>query len=184
MSCGGGSSLNVANYLKDGDCTNGEALASTNHAYWGDYYGECGPGQIPQGLGKIIFSQSTGSQAIYIGTFKDGYAHGQGTLYYDEGLDIIKYEGEFKKGFGLHGIGYNHYRDGRVEKVRMINNELAETLYDEEQSAEEPAESESIVDKETIPDKMDIGEAKLHCKDIGFTEGTEKFGQCVLDLTK
>ena len=31
---------------------------------------------------------------------------------------------------------------------------------------------------------IEISEAKSTCKDIGFKEGTEKFGECVLELTK
>ena len=40
--------------------------------------------------------------------------------------------------------------------------------------------------KKSKSDNIDIGieEAKANCKDIGFKEGTEKFGECVLELTK
>ena len=29
-----------------------------------------------------------------------------------------------------------------------------------------------------------LNNAKLECKEIGFNEGTEAFGECVLDLTE
>ena len=38
--------------------------------------------------------------------------------------------------------------------------------------------------EETSSDKLNMTEAKATCLDIGFKKGTEKFGECVLQLTK
>ena len=47
-------------------------------------------------------------------------------------------------------------------------------------------ETDNELDSEDKSDNTDIGieEAKASCKDIGFKKGTEKFGECVLELTK
>ena len=47
-------------------------------------------------------------------------------------------------------------------------------------------ETDNELASEDKSDNIDIGieEAKANCKDIGFKEGTEKFGECVLELTK
>ena len=49
--------------------------------------------------------------------------------------------------------------------------------------------TEDIEDKELNLEEdnnleLNMEEAKMNCKDIGFKEGTEKFGECVLELTK
>ncbi len=119
-----------------------------------------------------------------------GALDGKGTMYFRNG---DRYEGEFEYKRGMHGIGYMYYRGGRIEKVRTENNRIIKILeknvsniprktLNQEESIEEVTEESN--EEKVIVDKMDIGEAKLQCKDIGFTEGTESFGKCVLDLTK
>ena len=46
------------------------------------------------------------------------------------------------------------------------------------------ANDEVNIMEETSSDILDMTEAKATCLDIGFKKGTEKFGECVLELTK
>ena len=43
---------------------------------------------------------------------------------------------------------------------------------------------EEIIEQEEIKEKQLFENAKLECEAIGYKKGTEKFGECVLDLTE
>lgn len=47
-----------------------------------------------------------------------------------------------------------------------------------------PQQSLQVQNYETSPPKLSMDQAKYQCKDLGFKPGTEKFGNCVLELSK
>ena len=66
-------------------------------------YAECIKGNCIDGFGSKKYEK-----ANYIGEWKDGKRHGQGTLSYNDGS---KYVGEYKEG-KVHGQGTHTYADG------------------------------------------------------------------------
>ena len=155
-------------------------------------------GHDPLGLHNLYIDE------VLIGVYQNGMLNGPSEWMhhyrggkYDQVTKInctIFYKDNLKHGYEKctesNAIGgrftdleYKKYKD-KFSKKFYVNGLLTFDPETEEQAVEEASETEAIVDKEIISDKMDIGEAKLQCKDIGFTEGTESFGKCVLDLTK
>ena len=135
-------------------------------------------------IGEGINGEVTKYTIKYVGEFIDCNMHGQGTLTF-EGMGIgEKYIGEFQDNM-KNGQGITYYTNGEVWKGEWSNHAFIKGKKYAAGEYVEPAELyEEPIEEKIIVDKMDIGEAKLQCKDIGFTEGTESFGQCVLDLTK
>ena len=125
----------------------------------------------------------------YVGEFKDGKQHGQGTTTYASGA---KYVGEYKNGKQdgqgtqidadggkyvggwknnkHHGIGTATSPDGEIFVAKHKNGKVVEII-SHDTSAKEKMELASMID-----------DAKKTCKDLGFTEGTDKFSDCSLKL--
>ena len=107
-------------------------------------------------------SYTYASGASYEGEWKDNHGHGQGTYTYPNG---DKYVGGWKDG-NKHGQGKYTYANGKVEEGIFKNDEF---MY-----AKKPTSSPN----------PKIEEYKSFCSEIGFTPGTEKFGECVVEAMK
>ncbi len=137
-----------------------------------DYTGEFGnvPGKRHGKGSSKVYNKDGSLFATYVGEFKDGKIHGQGTLTFAEG---DKYVGEFKDG-KRHGQGTYTYADGTVDKGIFKKGEFVKKI-SEDTSAKDKA------DKKVELASM-INDAKNTCKELGFEEGTEKFSDCSLKL--
>ena len=135
--------------------------------------------------GKFIYEYSGGS--VYIGEFRDNYRSGFGIYTYFSG---DKYEGEYKKNkkhgqgtytflngvkdtgqykFGsLNGFATRYDKDGNVLKEGIWKND--KFLYSQK--------------KPTPTSNSKLEEYKNFCSEIGFTPGTEKYGDCVVEAMK
>ena len=100
----------------------------------------------------------------YVGEWKNGKEHGQGTFTFGNGT---KYVGEYKDG-KRNGQGTLYNADGTVfEEGIWKNNEF---LYFKKLSPTVTAK------------KSSLEKVEEQCAEIGFTKGTEKFGDCVMKL--
>jgi hypothetical protein len=104
----------------------------------------------------------------YVGEFKDGKPNGHGTYTWSKRNKYVnKYVGEFKDGL-KHGQGTLTFRDGRAKQEGIFKNNKFRY------AKKTPSK---VTAKKTPLDK-----AKEQCVEIGFTKGTEKFGDCVMKL--
>ena len=142
-------------------------------------------------LGKfIIVGQTKFAGNMYMGDFRNGIMHGQGTYTFSNGN---KYTGEFKNGirhgfFNVtyadvkrrghkyvgeykndkrHGQGTYTHADGTVQEGIWKNG-----IFQYAQKASPITSSNT--------DKMGISQSKAECKELGLKPKTEKFGECVL----
>ena len=155
------------------------------HASGDKYVGEWKDGNR-NGQGTYYYLENNEFKGdIYVGEYKDGKMNGQGTYTYAEGH---KYVGEYKDGL-RHGQGIFTWADGAKEvgefRNGMLNgfairydrngNILKEGIWkdDEFQYAHKKSSSSSNSNSK-------LNKYKEFCEEIGFTPGTEKFGECVL----
>ena len=147
----------------------------------------------------------------YIGEWKENKEHGQGTYFYPSGDKYIglhnngkrhgqgiytyanrdKYTGEHKNG-KMHGQGIFIFNDGSKDvgefKTDKLNgyairydpkgNILKEGIWKNDKFMY----AKKLIP--TSPSNSKIEEYKNFCSDIGFTPGTEKFGECVVEAMK
>ena len=106
----------------------------------------------------------------YDGEFKNHKYHGQGTFTFPDGR---KYVGGWKKS-KYHGMGTLTTEDGAIYVGRHKNGEVVEVI-SRDTSARDKA-------KKKLELASMVEDAKKTCKDLGFTEGTEKFSDCSLKL--
>ena len=97
----------------------------------------------------------------YVGQYKDGKAHGQGIYTFANGRKDV---GEFKNGL-LNGYAIQYNADGTIRREGIFKDD--EFLYAETREKKEPSK---------------IDKYKSTCDELGFTPGTEKFGDCVMKL--
>jgi len=133
----------------------------------------------------------------YKGQYSNGKWDGFGTYFYTGGF---KYIGEFKDGI-IHGEGVEYYPSGQISKEGLwVYGELKKSysinLNDVKMKHSFSHQQDSLPNSETkqvlvetiinskITNKLSIEEAKLKCDDLGFSLKTEKFGDCVLKLSK
>ena len=102
------------------------------------------------------------SGAKYIGEYKDNKKHGQGIYTWADGR---KYVGEWKDN-KYHGQGTKTYADGKVEEGIWKDSKF---MY---------------AKKLTSTSNPKIEGYKSFCLEIGFTPGSEKFGECVVEAMK
>jgi hypothetical protein len=110
--------------------------------------------------GNFIVEFQSGNK--YIGEYKNGLANGQGSITFATGG---KYIGQFKNNM-QHGQGKYTYANGKVKEGIWKDNKF---MY---------------VKKPTSTSNSKIEEYKSFCSEIGFTLGTEKFGECVVEAMK
>jgi len=110
----------------------------------------------------------------YVGEFKDGQYHGQGTYFYSSGE---KYIGESRDG-EINGKGEYYAANGTLLQAGIwAKNVLISSTKQDVQS--------SINQKNnSITAEENIRSATQKCVELGFKKGTEKFGDCVLKISK
>ena len=101
---------------------------------------------------------------VFIGEFKDSLKNGQGTYTWKDGSKEI---GEYKNG-RLSGYAIRYDKDGNISKEGIWKDN--KFLYNQK--------------KPTSTLNPKIEEYKSFCSEIGFTPGTEKFGDCVVEAMK
>jgi len=127
----------------------------------------------------------------YIGEFRDGKPHGQGTLTSADGIKVVsefrdgkphgkvtithpngnKYVGDSKDN-KLHGQATYTYADGSVDKG----------IWDLDKFKYARKASPTQKQPEQSPSNSPLDKAEKKCAEIGFTKGTEKYGDCVMKL--
>ena len=112
---------------------------------------------VHNGQGTYIFKD--GSK--YTGNWLDNNPNGQGIFIYTDGSKDV---GEFKNGL-LNGFAIKYDAGGSITQEGIFKDD--EFLYAETREKKEPS-------------KLD--KYKSTCEEIGFTPGTEKFGDCVMKL--
>ena len=131
--------------------------------------------------GKRPFIWPDGNK--YEGWWDEGMMNGEGTYYSPSGK-IHKeswWDGNyeyFEKGVTCKGKFVNNFfllgYDGSCNKKKLANIDL---------NKNEPViNTENKVDE--VNTKQTFENAKAECEAIGYKKGTEKFGECVLDLTE
>ena len=149
----------------------------------------------PSGVGRLTYNDNESGGEwfgnVYEGQWKkysDGsYFDGYGVYVFNaEGpWKGSRYEGEWKKGhatrWGIHfwpnGEEYHGYFESMVldrEKRVMKKNGIITEGVPSEDSVVAEEKADSISDP--------LADAEANCIDIGFTKGTEKFGDCVMRL--
>ena len=132
----------------------GDYTKWTNCSYtWADgnkYVGEWKKGKM-HGQGTHIWANGN----KYVGEYKKGKMHGYGTFTSPPGH---KYVGKWKNGH-KHGQGTFTFADGRVEKGNWEKGELVKSKEDKQ-----------------------IAKAKEICEKIGATPGTDQFIDCTIKM--
>ena len=149
------------------------------------YVGEWKDGDL-HGQGTYTWASS---ESKYVGGFKDGKRHGQGTYTYANG---DKYVGEFKNN-KRHGQGTNTFANGDKYVGEFKNNKqhgqvthtyadgtVVVSIFKKGKLVKILSSDTSAKDKMKLVSMVD--DAKKTCKELGFTEGTEKFSDCSLKL--
>jgi len=113
---------------------------------------------IKHGQGTYIHADGS----LFNGEYKNSKRNGQGTYIDTKGN---KFVGEYKDG-KRDGQGMFTYADGRIKEGIWKDGKF---LYE---------------NKPTPPSNSKIEGYKTFCSEIGFTPGTEKFGECVVEAMK
>ena len=159
------SSISYADECITGDCENYGTYRWSN----GDIYKGSFKDHVVHGQGT--YNWALGDK--YVGEWKDGFIHGQGTLIFSNG---DKYVGKFKEsGTEFNGTVYYANGDEFVGKTR--NSERLEGTFTSFEEKQILAEKQQAAEK-----KSNIKKFKSDCEDIGFTDGTEAMGNCILKL--
>ena len=154
----------------------------------GNAYAECIKGDCENGYGEWRFTNSDRS-GLYSGNWIKGKRTGHGKYAWDYGQ---VYEGGFLKG-KQHGQGKTIYSDGSTYEgtYKKGKRKLGKYIWFDGDICEEyrgnKCRSGFIAKKNNntngnIEFTTSIGKHKNTCKELGFTPGTEKFGDCALKL--
>ena len=142
-------------------------------------------GEFKNGLphGKGSYTYSSGNK--YIGEFQNNKRHGQGTFKWMSG---DKYTGQWKDN-NKHGVGIYNYVSGNKYDGEWKNdqkNGQGTFLYANGKIKKGIWKDGEFMDvqKPTFTSNPKIEEYKSICSEIGFTPGTEKFGECVVEAMK
>ena len=152
----------------------------------GNAYAEtlgCISGDCENGYGKYRWSTHTQE-----GEWRNGEANGYAIYIANDGF---KYEGYYKN-HKRNGFGKATWPDGRIYEGQWKNNKMKSgklTGSNGDYCSDYRKNSchTKIVRKnngasESIEFTTSIGKHKNTCKELGFTPGTEKFGDCALKL--
>ena len=118
------------------------------------YVGEWKNGKL-HGQGTHIWANGN----KYVGEYKNDKMHGYGTFTSPPGH---KYVGEWKNGH-KHGQGTFTFADGRVEKGIW-------------------KKGERVISKAEAREDKKIAKAQNVCRKVGFTPGTDKFADCTIKM--
>lgn len=124
------------------------------------------------------------SFAIYKGEFVEGKQHGKGTLYSESGEVVLSGQwnaGSFARENGRGAVsqaGANSYgaptRATRRSKIRSAD----PAPIRRNEAAKQPSNTDSRSSRSAL------AEATRECRSLGFAEKTEKYGSCVLELSR
>jgi len=149
---------------------NGKRDGFATYYYLGDneFKGDIYEGNYKQnkknGYGTYYYLADNSSKGdIYKGQFKDNLLHGKGTYSWASGA---KYIGEYK-GDKRNGYGKYTFKDGTFKEGIWKDGKFQ---YSQKKS--------------TPTSNPKIEEYKSLCSEIGFTPGTEKYGECVVEAMK
>jgi len=106
----------------------------------------------------------------YEGGWKNGEFHGRGVVKASNGTVV---SGGWKKGKS-HGIVTTTWPDGDVYVGKFKKGELIEVISMDKSKSEKAKKKLELASM--------VEDAKKTCKDLGFTEGTDKFSDCSLKL--
>jgi hypothetical protein len=141
------------------------------------YEGEWRNG-LPNGHGAYTYADGH----KYVGESKDGKSHGQGTFTFANG---DKYVGDFKED-KYHGQGIGITADGkRFEGIWENGNFIREAkikLPGQNVQSTRTTQDSNISD--TSANSFGVEDAKVKCQELGFKTGTERYGKCVLELSR
>mgnify|MGYP001184285102 CR=1 FL=1 len=131
--------------------------------------GSAGCGNLPKFLEKYSYGSEGGKLPPCPGRYsKSTWTDCSGYVLFHGG---VKYQGEFKDD-KFHGQGTLTYAEDKIKEGIW---EYGELKYAQKGS---PTHKEPTQSPPTLP--MDKAEKK--CAQLGFTIGTEKFGDCVMKL--
>jgi len=129
--------------------------------------------------GTLIISRREKVRHKYVGEWKYGKFHGKGTYMETSGRVL-------KKGVWEHGR-FKHAQkvtpSVTVKKTLPMKRKGSEPSNDKQQSKTKKTLNLSKA-KPTPTITLSLDTAKTQCLDLGFKKGTEKFGNCVLKLSK
>ena len=133
--------------------------------------------------GKFRYEYTNGD--LFVGEYKDGLRHGHGTYSYSKG---DKYVGEYKNN-NQHGQGSYTYVKGDKylgEFKYNVRNGQGKYTYADGTITEGIFKDGKFMyaKKSTLTSNPKIEGYKSFCSEIGFTPGTEKFGECVVEAMK
>jgi len=113
---------------------------------------------------------TTAKGNIYVGEHKNNKMHGQGTLTNNKGIVSV---GEFKNG-KYHGTHTVTFKDGVIVVAKFKNGKLKKVISSDTSARDKAKKKRELASM--------VEDAKKTCKDLGFTEGTDKFSDCSLKL--
>lgn len=119
----------------------------------------------------------------YLGEWRDGKIYGSGTLTFPDGSKMV---GEFKDGL-LDGWGESIAADGSKINSGVWQGGVFQNSAPRPGSKEDlrfRAENDRVSRREKAAAKDPFFYAKEQCRGLGFKDKTEKFGTCVLELSK
>ncbi len=121
----------------------------------------------------------------YVGEFRDGHRNGQGTFTFADG---VKFVGAFKDD-KPHGQGVIYNANGSVQKSGTWENGSVVSVNPAPppvaQEQAKPVTPGLVSGNQTEEsNRLSIEASKKKCAELGFKLATEKFGTCVLRLSK
>ena len=137
--------------------------------------------------GQGTFTFAIGGK--YVGEWADDKPNGQGTYYFlaDNKFKGDKYVGEFKDG-KHHGQGTYIFANGQWESGSLVQSFSLDTerfsFTPPEPIATPQAQVTDPRKAERNRSSADLEVAQSKCRELGFKPKTERFGKCVLQLSK
>ncbi len=131
-------------------------------------------------LGQGTYVWANGDK--YVGEWTGGDRNGQGTFTFANG---DKYVGEFKDD-KYHGQGIGITTDGRrFEGIWENNNFIREAKVNlSGQNVQSTQTKQDSNTSDTSANSFGVEDAKVKCLELGFKTGTERYGKCVLELSR
>lgn len=152
------------NLLEWSDCLGAVTFAS----------GEKYVGEFKNGKAHGRGTQTLRFGDKYVGKFKDGKYRGQGTYFYSSGE---KYVGQFRDG-EINGKGEYYAANGSLLQAGIWAKNVLISSTKQDVQSNINQKNNAIIAEENIRS------ATHKCEELGFKRGTEKFGDCVLKISK
>jgi hypothetical protein len=148
--------------------------ANTNDVYRGNF-----KNHMKSGFGTYYWSNGE----IYIGQFSNDLANGRGTLFKNDGTIWSGVMNNWN--WDTVNEVTNNYR-GKMPDLKPYFDTYKYDKKDHQKYnlAKQNNNNNNSNSSVTKSNKTNFDSAKKQCEEIGFKKGTEKFGECVLDLTE